>query len=76
VGIKKSLPPRVLRREEDSEVSELPGRKRAFLMRRWGAVVTLFFSLALVGLLLPGAVLIAGGQSFDAMQELYSEWLV
>lgn len=44
-------------------------------MRKWGIVITLFYLLIVVGLLVPGAVLILPGD-FQALLNTYKEWAV
>lgn len=43
-------------------------------MRNWGIVVTVFYTVIVLGLLLPGAVFLAGGQ-FSDLREVYTQWL-
>lgn len=43
-------------------------------MRRWGIVLTTFYALIVVFLLLPGAYLISG-ESWRSVVELYREWM-
>lgn len=45
-------------------------------MRNWGFVITAFYALTVMGLLVPGSYLIAGSWSWHNVQEFYSEWLV
>jgi hypothetical protein len=49
-------------------------------MRKWGAVITLFYALVILALLVPGAGLIlASGSSglpgfYDQLKQAYSAW--
>jgi hypothetical protein len=50
-------------------------------MRKWGAVITLFYALILLGFIIPGAVLIIEHPSalshefFDDLKDVYSGWI-
>jgi len=43
-------------------------------MRKWGTVITILYVLIVLGLLLPGAVFLAGGKSISLAA--YKEWVV
>lgn len=45
-------------------------------MRHWGYVITAFYALIVMGLLVPGAYILSGHLSWSALESFYSEWMV
>lgn len=46
-------------------------------MRKWGIVISIFYALIVLGLIVPGAVFLAGPDFGDhALRDTYGEWLV
>ena len=50
-------------------------------MRKWGVVVSLFYTVILLGLIIPGAALLMQAHGplwdefFDALKDVYGSWL-